>query len=419
MNLASTDVPNDLEQRTERLADELTRAGALDSPAWAAALRAVPRHPFIPARAWSLHGDGRRVGFDRREDPHAWWDAVYDPNQPIVTQFDDRPGPPGDRAQPSSSCPAPLVQFDMLHALAVEDGMRVLEIGTGTGWNAALLAHRLGDANVTTVEVDPDVTRRAERALRACGRHPTVACADGRFGYPLGAPYDRVIATCAVTAVPYAWIAQTRPGGIVLSPWTPRARLAGSPLARLVVGDDGTASGGFVGSVAFMALRQQRPTGGEPPPGLRDASPAGTATGTTDLDPARVLFRDPRAAFPVRLLLGDAACGFAGRTGPDDLIIWIADPATGSWARIHRPARFTDDPTPGTRFVTEQYGPRRLWDEAEAVHRWWREAGDPLPQRFGLTVTPDAQVVWLDDPARRAFRLPASAPAAFLHPTTR
>ncbi len=53
----------------------------------------------------------------------------------------------------------------MLEALEVADGMRVLEIGTGTGYNVALLCHRLGDANVTTVDIDPSLVVHAQKAL--------------------------------------------------------------------------------------------------------------------------------------------------------------------------------------------------------------------------------------------------------------
>jgi protein-L-isoaspartate O-methyltransferase len=122
-------------------------------------------------------------------------------------------------------------------AARVADGMRVLEIGTGTGWNAALLAHRLGHAAVTSVEIDPDITRQAAQALTAIGHTPKVVCADGSLGYPMDAPYDRVIATCAVSTVPYAWVAQTRPGGMILAPWAPPAS-RNDPLARLTVNDD-------------------------------------------------------------------------------------------------------------------------------------------------------------------------------------
>jgi protein-L-isoaspartate O-methyltransferase len=409
-----TDAPPDLAGRLDRLANELHAAGVLTDPAWRDALDAAPRHLFIPARAW-IHRDGQLVEIDRGRDPAAWWDAVHSHDTPIITQFNDTGPPDGTgRAQSSSSCPAPKIQFQLLGALDVRDGMKVLEIGTGTGWNAALLAHRLGDANAVSVEVDPDITTHARRALAAAGYRPTVERADGSQGYPLAAPYDRIIATCSVTHIPPAWVAQTRPGGMILAPWSLSVGTSGG-LVRLTVNPDQTASGPLVGAVSFMQLRQQRrPTGG-PPPGIRDAAPAGTITSTTTIDPIEAVIRSNDTAFAARLALGHGDYGLVATGQADNVILWLSDPATGSWARIHTRAPFDNTPLPeGTASTVEQYGPRRLWDEVEAAHRWWRQAGQPPRRRFGLTVTPQAHLVWLDDPSQPIFRLRATPAPDFL-----
>ncbi|MGH3694552.1 MAG: methyltransferase domain-containing protein, partial [Pseudonocardiaceae bacterium] len=83
----------------------------------------------------------------------------------------------------------------MLQALAVEDGHRVLQVATGTGYTAALLCERLGSTQVTSIDVDPDLTAAARARLRRCGYLPTVITGDGRDGYPEHALYDRTIAT--------------------------------------------------------------------------------------------------------------------------------------------------------------------------------------------------------------------------------
>ena len=89
----------------------------------------------------------------------------------------------------------------MLEALEVTDGCRVLEIGTGSGYNAALLCERLGSEHVTSVHIDPDLVALARERLAANGYTPTLA-ADGADGYPRSALYDRIIATCSVPAIP-------------------------------------------------------------------------------------------------------------------------------------------------------------------------------------------------------------------------
>lgn len=105
----------------------------------------------------------------------------------------------------------------MLETLDVRDSDRVLEIGTGAGYNAALLCHRLGDRQVYSVDVEPDLVDAARSRLAALGYHPTLVCADGGLGLPEHAPYDRIIATCSVPRVPWSWVGQTKLDGVILA----------------------------------------------------------------------------------------------------------------------------------------------------------------------------------------------------------
>ncbi|MFI1105862.1 hypothetical protein [Streptomyces melanogenes] len=91
-------------------------------------------------------------------------------------------------------------------------------------------------------------------------------------------------------------------------------------------------------------------------------------------------------------------CRYSVGHGPDgEFALWLADHHTTSWAGI--------DYAPGaTAFDVVQYGPRHLWDEAEAALRWWEEAGAPVRTRFGLTITASDQWMWLDDPDRPATK---------------
>ncbi|WP_448333846.1 methyltransferase domain-containing protein [Streptomyces sp. DSM 41534] len=146
----------------------------------------------------------------------------------------------------------------MLADLDVKPGQRVLEIGTGTGWNAALLAYRLGAENVVTVEVDSAVASEARKSLDRFGLPVQVVHGDGLLGYGARAPYDRVIATCGLRKIPFAWVEQSKPGGVPLVPWGTYYG-PGEAAARLVVARHGqSASGPFTRPVAFMRLRSQR-----------------------------------------------------------------------------------------------------------------------------------------------------------------
>jgi protein-L-isoaspartate(D-aspartate) O-methyltransferase len=180
-------------------------------PAWREAFAAVPRHVFVPYYYVGVAG-----GYERRwgesPDPRArerWIRGAYE-DTPLATRLRD-----GELLSSSSQ---PSLMADMLAALRVEDGNTVLEIGAGTGYNAALLAHRLGDDRVTTVDLDPEITESARRHLAAAGYHPVVVTGDGARGVPERAPFDRIIATCALSTVPRAWLAQSRPGGRILMP---------------------------------------------------------------------------------------------------------------------------------------------------------------------------------------------------------
>ena len=155
----------------------------------------------------------------------------------------------------------------------------VLEIGTGTGYNAALLARYLGEQWVTSIDIDPVLSEQARANLKAAGYAPTVVRADGAGGWPSTAPCDRIISTAAVIAgrLPYAWVEQTRPGGLILTPWGTayhngalvttwpasqrpvcRSRLTAAPKT----GPQGTTPSASMGHAGSGAKRSERTAGG-------------------------------------------------------------------------------------------------------------------------------------------------------------
>ena len=153
------------------------------------------------------------------------------------------------------NCPEAEVGITVLD---IKPGQRVLEIGTGTGYSAALLAHRLGCENVVSMEIDPNTAEQARINLTKANYPVTVVTGDGVKGYQPGAPFDRIISTASVLAgqLPYVWVEQTVAGGMILTPWGTSFR--NGELVSLVVQSDGTAIGMIVDAVAFMRLRSQR-----------------------------------------------------------------------------------------------------------------------------------------------------------------
>ncbi|MFJ8905951.1 methyltransferase domain-containing protein [Streptomyces sp. NPDC102351] len=294
------------------LVREIEASGAFAAdPVWREAFAAVPRHLFVPS-----YYVGVRGGYERRwgehPDPAArerWLRGAYE-DTPLAIRMRD-----GELLSSSSQ---PSLMALMLAGLRVRDGHRVLEIGTGSGYNAALLAHRLGDDSlVTTIDLDPEITESARRHLAAAGHRPAVVTGDGSRGVPARAPYDRIVATCALPAIPRAWLAQCSPGGRILGPFA-------TGLVALTVRDARRAEGPFLNTPAYFV--PLRGAGGLPqePPDL-DGLPS--AARRSDL------FR-----FLLELT--------AGTLGPGE--------AYGVWEREGRPQR-------------ERYG---LTVDAEGVRAW-------------------------------------------------
>lgn len=126
--------------------------------------------------------------------------------------------PDGTKVPQTSS---PRIIATMLDLLNVRPGMRVLEIGTGSGFSTALLAHLVGDdGHVVSIEVDPALTERAGRLLRNHG-HPNtdLLTGDGVKGAPgFNNHFDRIIAWATVDRIPRDWAVQALPGAVIVTP---------------------------------------------------------------------------------------------------------------------------------------------------------------------------------------------------------
>lgn len=181
----------DLDALRDDMLGLVHRRGGGKDAAVAAALREVPRHLFLPDRPL---------------------EAVYRDEAVVIKRDGD--------GLPLSSSSQPAVMAVMLDQLGLEPGHRVLEIGAGTGYNAALIAHVVGPGGrVVTIDIEDDVVERARASLARAG-YPgaRVVCADGAGGFAAGAPYDRVIATVGVSELAPAWLAQLAPAGRIVVP---------------------------------------------------------------------------------------------------------------------------------------------------------------------------------------------------------
>nr|WP_168720423.1 ATP-grasp peptide maturase system methyltransferase [Streptomyces sp. SAT1]ANO42200.1 methyltransferase [Streptomyces sp. SAT1] len=363
-------------QLRHALANRLAEDGTLTEAWWRSAATTVPRELFTGSYFLPVPGSVPTRYRPVREGDPGWLEGVYS-DETLITQLDGRVRPDdvtedAVTGSPSSSSTLPSLVLRMWQQLGAEAGHRVLEIGTGTGYSTALGAHRLGDANLTSIEYDPAVGGAAASALDAAGFAPRLIIGDGLHGDPRGGQYDRLIATCSVRYVPLPWLHQVKPGGkilVTLSGWS-----YANALALLIVTGPGEATGRFLpGYTSFMIARpHDRP----PRPTLAllpgDERPS-------QIDPAEL--DDWTGGWIAQLAAPSAERMGAGA----EQILW--DVSTGSQARTA--------PNPNGGWTVVQRGPVRLWDRVERAVQCWQAADEPHQEQFGITVSAAGQRVWL------------------------
>jgi len=136
------------------------------------------------------------------------------PEQLKGFSYDDRPLPIGE----GQTISAPSMIAIMLEESDLHKGMKVLEIGTGSGYNACLLGNIVGDNNVTTIERFSDLCEAARGRLDSCNIKIEVICGDGTLGYHPNSPYDRIIITAAAPDFPTPLIEQLKVSGKIIAP---------------------------------------------------------------------------------------------------------------------------------------------------------------------------------------------------------
>lgn len=374
----TTQLGNDWTTRAQRLADQLAERGDIVHPGWRKAVADVARHVLVP-EAYQQNDTGAWEPVDVTSPEGL--DLVYSPTT-LVTKLLDR----GTHKESISSSTKPDLIVRILEALDPVDGDKVLAVGTGSGYTTALLSHRLGDDRVFSVDLERDLVDRAQERLARLGFRPTLAVTDGAEGLPGHAPFDRIIATCSVSRVPWAWAEQLTPTGRVLVD-VKVATNAGN-LALLHRHPD-RLEGRFTQRWAsFMTMRHHR----------EESQPAsqprrtGTQSRLTRIPPKP--WHDNLVVWLLAQFHGmpkGVSVGFEldpDTRKPNAATLSALD---GSWASVSL------GDTAGKHAVRES-GPTPLWSAVERAYETWLKHDRPDWSRIGLTVTPAVQQLWIDDP---------------------
>jgi SAM-dependent methyltransferase len=270
--------------------------------------------------------------------------------------------------------------------------MDVLDIGTGSGYGTALLATRLGDQHVTSIDVDEYLVKAAADRLASIGLHPAVTACDATGPLPSGTQScDRIIATVAVRPVPAGWLAALRPGGRLVT------TIAGT---NLILTADKTPDGGAAGRTewdraGFMHSRNgptYRPAMLERLAEIRDADGDQVTSG-------RFPVVNVNDGWELYSTLGLILPGVEHHyeEGPDGRrTAWVLHP-DGSWAR----STAAGDQAP----VIHQAGPRRLHDILDGLRQDWLRDGSLPAYGARVTISPDGSLHF------RRGRWEASIPA--------
>ncbi len=226
------------------MVDTLVASGAIRSREVEQAFRRVERHTFVEGFFDDSNGQRSYVAVDPSDPSDEALAAIYS-GRALTTRIKD--------GLPSSSTSMPALMATMLELLELRPGMKVLEVGTGTGYNAALLAEIVGDPTlVATVDIQEDVASQARRLLADAGYSQiAVVALDGFFGMPDRGPYDRIVATVGCPDISPHWLGQLNAEGTMLIPLRHRDA---NPLHR--IWRDGEAiRGEVVGYSGFMQMQ--------------------------------------------------------------------------------------------------------------------------------------------------------------------
>lgn len=362
-----------------QLADEVTAA----APEWHNSVSSTPRHQLVP-RWWEPIPDSYPFAWGlHTPQPDQPWAQVY-ADETLVTRVGSLHADVADLSDrptglPTSSSTLPGLIVRMLHLLNPNEQDRVLDVGTGSGYSAALLAHRLGDKQVTSIDVDPYVVDAARERLAQFGRTPRLEVADATGSLP-DTDYDRIIATVSVRPIPPVWLEALRPGGNIVTTIT-----GTSLLINAMKHPDGVVRGRVQPDPATFMRTRREPDYPARLDHMYDAARDQPGDETRQLTgPIPDLWDDWQLRCLYELDSPDVENRSATRYDGTQLQWLLA--TDGSWARADSKTK-----------TVHQSGPRRLWDDLERVQARWTAAGQFPLHTMTVELAPDRNALTSPD----------------------
>lgn len=348
------------------------------------AMSRVPRHVFVP-RFWSFAG-GQTAGppaalqewrLNPDDADSVAIDLAYAADRALAILPEHIPG------SATSTASAPDLMATMLDLLELRTGLRVLEIGAGSGYNAALLAELVGDpAAVTTVDIDVAVSERAGRHLDAAGYGPVrVVAADGFYGAPEHAPFDRIVATVGCSDLSPWWFQQLAPEGFAL---VPLEHGGTHPIVRALPHGD-RATGRVVAPSAFVRVQGRLAQPGRWPVASATLPTEGVLAESLSSELRRALNRPGRPEWDLSYFVGLADRRAANVNGPglaDGGAVATIDAPSGRVVWSRRTGRPLRDALLGHAHAWLRFGRPAATDfrsEWEPLERPPGDAGDRGP----------------------------------------
>lgn len=332
---------------------------------WHAPVAQTPRHALVP-RWWQRTPDGWTVQTGVADEPR-WLDTTYSDTSlitsvgPLHADYADGDDHPAGLPTSSSTLPSLVVRMFQHARLGDEDTL--CDIGTGSGYGAALAARRLGDAQITSVDVDPYLVEAARARLDEMDLHPAILHVDATGDLP--GTFDRIVATVSVRPIPAGWLAALKPGGRLVT------TIAGT---SLLVTAEKTEDGGATGRVewdraGFMHTRH----GPDYPPRLVELLATAREHDGDEVTTGRYPVVHVTEAWDLASMLDVTTPGIEHEyEETDGRRVALMAHSDGSWARAS--AHGKEPPT------VHQGGPRRLWDILDEIRSYWLTNGE-LPVR--------------------------------------